>query len=112
MYKVYVLYSFSYNKLYIGFSSCFTNRILSHNLLGIKDWTRSYRPWTLIHLEIFDRKTDALRREKELKAGKGREYIRNESQAIKKDLKYREIKIRTGRIVQQLYMTSNEKISI
>ncbi len=78
MFKVYVLYSRTHNKLYIGYSSNLRNRILSHNKLGIKDWTKNYRPWLLIHIEEFNLKKDAIKREKELKSGKGREFIRKQ----------------------------------
>jgi putative endonuclease len=78
MFKVYVLYSPDFNKLYVGFTSSLRNRLISHNLLGVKDWTRSYRPWLLIHVEIFDAKKEALAREKVLKSGKGREFIRKQ----------------------------------
>ena len=78
MYKVYVLYSLAYNKLYIGYTSKLRNRLLSHNELGIKDWTKRYRPWLLIYVEEFSDKQEALRREKDLKGGKGREFIRKE----------------------------------
>ena len=78
MFKVYVLYSKSHDKLYIGFTSNFRNRILSHNQLGVKDWTSNYRPWILIHMEEFISKQEALKREKALKGGKGREFLRKE----------------------------------
>jgi putative endonuclease len=51
---------------------------LSHNELGKKGWTIKYRPWTLIYTESFETKQQALLREKQLKAGKGREWIKNE----------------------------------
>lgn len=51
---------------------------MSHNELGNKDWTRSYRPWLLIYIEEFATKKDAMFREKMLKGGQGRAFIRNE----------------------------------
>ncbi|MCW3087484.1 MAG: nuclease superfamily protein [Sediminibacterium sp.] len=75
MYKVYILYSRSYNKIYIGYTSDLEQRLLSHNELGKKGWTIRFRPWELIHTESFDTKEAALLREKSLKAGKGREWI-------------------------------------
>ncbi|MFT5771708.1 MAG: putative endonuclease, partial [Algoriphagus sp.] len=35
------------------------------------------RPWTVIHVEFFERKALALLREKILKSGKGREWVKN-----------------------------------
>ena len=43
--------------------------------MGNKGWTIKFRPWEIIHQEIFENKTDAMRREKELKSAKGREWI-------------------------------------
>jgi len=78
MYKVYILYSRNFDKLYIGCTSNLHNRLLAHNELGIKDWTRSYRPWVLIHIELFETKREAMNTEKELKGGKGRLWLRKE----------------------------------
>ena len=77
-FKVYVLYSRKFDKLYIGCSSNLTNRLISHNELGVKDWTRSYRLWLLIYLEEYPSKSEALKREKQLKSGQGREFLRKE----------------------------------
>ena len=78
MYKVYVLYSKKSNKIYIGFTTNLRKRLLSHNELGGKDWTRSYRPWILILIEEDSEKAEALKREQQLKGGQGREYIRKQ----------------------------------
>jgi putative endonuclease len=78
MYIVYVLYSVKHNKIYVGFTSNLEQRILSHNELGKKGWTIKFRPWQLIHTEKFETKRQALLREKELKSGKGREWIWSE----------------------------------
>jgi putative endonuclease len=78
MYKVYILYSAKYNKIYIGYTSNLEERLLSHNQLGKKGWTIKFRPWMLIHTESFNTKQQALLREKQLKSGKGREWIWNE----------------------------------
>jgi len=75
MFTVYVLYSKDYNKIYIGFTSDLVQRFLSHNELGKKGWTIKFRPWQLIHTEEFQLKSDAIKREKELKTATGRNYI-------------------------------------
>jgi putative endonuclease len=75
MFTVYILYSFTYNKTYVGFTSNLLQRFYSHNCLG-SDWTRSYRPWVVVYTEILPTKKDALIKEKELKSGKGRDWIR------------------------------------
>ena len=76
MFFTYVLFSPNYDKIYIGFTSNIDNRLLSHNKLATKGYTVKYRPWQLIHLESFETKQEAIKREKQLKSGKGREWIR------------------------------------
>ena len=41
-----------------------------------KGFTTKYRPWTVIHIEFFENKNEAIAREKFLKTGKGREFIK------------------------------------
>ena len=74
-FTVYVLFSPDFNKIYIGFTSNLEQRLISHNELGKKGWTIKFRPWTLIHTEAFETKADAMKREKQLKSAKGREFI-------------------------------------
>jgi putative endonuclease len=76
MFFVYVLYSPSANKFYVGYTSNLESRILSHNVYGTKDWTKRHRPWNLVYTESYESKSKALKREKELKTGVGREFIR------------------------------------
>ena len=75
MFFVYVLYSTSANKFYVGYTSNLESRLLSHNELGTKDWTKRYRPWELVYTESYQTKYSALKREKELKTGVGWEFI-------------------------------------
>jgi putative endonuclease len=76
MFVVYVLYSINSDKLYIGFTSNLIARFKSHNCLG-NEWTKRYRPWMVGHVEFFDTKKQAMAREKKLKGGQGRYFIRN-----------------------------------
>ncbi len=73
---VYILYSASHNKIYIGFTSDLQARIKSHNELATKGWTIRFRPWKIVHVETFKNKLEAMKREKELKSAKGREFIK------------------------------------
>ncbi|HET7118324.1 MAG TPA: GIY-YIG nuclease family protein [Hanamia sp.] len=50
-------------------------RFKPHNKLGTKGWTRRYRPWLVIYNEFYQTKSEALKREKNLKSGKGKEWI-------------------------------------
>ena len=78
MYTVYVLHSATSDKIYIGYTTDIENRLLSHNKLATKGWTVKFRPWKLIYSEEFTSKSEAMKREKELKSHQGREYIRKE----------------------------------
>lgn len=62
----------------MGFTSNLEQRLLSHNELGKKGWTIQFRPWQLLYSEEYETKAEALLREKNLKSGKGREWIWNE----------------------------------
>jgi putative endonuclease len=73
---VYILYSPGFDKVYIGFTSNLETRLRAHNFLAAKGYTIRYRPWILIHTETFKTKREAMTREKELKSGKGRDFIR------------------------------------
>ena len=77
MHTVYVLYSKKYEKIYVGYTTNIEQRLLSHNELETKGYTIKYRPWKIIYTEEFLLKSDAMRRENQLKSAKGREFIWN-----------------------------------
>jgi putative endonuclease len=77
MYIVYALYSKSYDKIYVGYTSNLVQRILSHNKLSTKGYTLKYRPWIVVYTESLDTKKAALIREKQLKSAKGRDFVWN-----------------------------------
>ena len=75
MYYTYVLYSREFNKIYIGFSSDLTNRLLAHNDNSNSGWSSRYQPWEILYSEEHPTKSEAMKREKQLKTYKGREFI-------------------------------------
>ena len=77
MYVVYVLHSVAFDKIYIGYTTDLEKRFSSHNSLSKKGWTVKFRPWKIVYTEDFQRKSEAMKREKELKSHQGREFIRN-----------------------------------
>ena len=77
MFTVYVLYSKSHQKIYIGYTSNLEERLISHNVLGTKGYTLKYRPWELIYSEVYEDKASAMKREKQLKSSRGRDFIKN-----------------------------------
>ena len=76
-YVVYILKSLSSDKHYVGFTENLISRFKSHNELSTKGYTIRYRPWEVIHVEIYATKKQAMNREKFLKSGKGREWMKN-----------------------------------
>lgn len=73
---VYVLRSMKDKKRYIGLTNNLDNRIKLHNN-GSVDATRNRRPLELIYFEKFEERTEAAKREKFLKSGKGREFLKS-----------------------------------
>ncbi|PIR03407.1 MAG: GIY-YIG nuclease superfamily protein [Candidatus Magasanikbacteria bacterium CG11_big_fil_rev_8_21_14_0_20_43_7] len=74
MYYVYILYSSSLDKKYIGFTQNLKKRIPEHNAKKVP-FTAKGTPWQLIYYEVFRSKQDAMEEEKFLKSGKGRERL-------------------------------------
>ena len=70
MYYVYVLYSLKDHRLYKGFSSNIQDRFAKHNSGGSKSTSRR-KPFVLVHIEGFEEKTTALKRERHLKSPEG-----------------------------------------
>ncbi len=83
MFTTYVLYSVSYDKIYNGYTSDMVERLKSHNALATKGYTIKVRPWIIVYTEDFELKSDPMKREKELKSSRGRNFIREHIQLIK-----------------------------
>ena len=66
MFTIYVLKSIKFWKYYIWYSSNIEKRILRHNNWEVKS-TKFYKPYEIVYTESYDNKTEALKREKELK---------------------------------------------
>ncbi|MFD3275113.1 GIY-YIG nuclease family protein [Aquirufa echingensis] len=64
MFVTYVLYSATFDKIYIGYTSDLISRFHSHNSLAKSGYTIRFRPWKVIYVEFFDIKSDAMKREK------------------------------------------------
>ncbi len=75
MYYIYVLKSLSRNYVYVGITSCIEKRFTQHNL-GKNKTTKPYRPFKIIFTEEFESRIKARKREKYLKSGCGKEYIK------------------------------------
>lgn len=75
-YYVYVLESLSDKKWYTGYTSDLKKRIGEHNEGKTKS-TKNRRPLRLIYFEGCITKEDAIAREKYLKSGMGKRYLKN-----------------------------------
>ena len=75
MYKVYVLYSVNFQRTYTGFTSDLDRRLKEHNLKQNKS-TKAYTPWVLIYKVNLETRIEARKKEKYLKSGVGREFIK------------------------------------
>lgn len=75
MYTVYVLYSDVGGCHYVGYTSNLPERMISHNAKG-KGWTARWRPWRIIYTMEFSDKLEAMRYERWLKTGSGRDFIK------------------------------------
>jgi putative endonuclease len=61
--------------LYKGMTDNLERRLIEHNDKLLSFWTKRGTDWKLIYKEEYDNKTEALKREKWLKTGVGREYL-------------------------------------
>jgi putative endonuclease len=44
--------------------------------MSTKGYTVKFRPWKVLDVEFYENKSDAMRREKQLKTSRGRSFIR------------------------------------
>ena len=76
MYYVYVIQSKKDNQFYTGFTRDLQNRVQEHNT-GRVPSTKERGPFELIYYEACLNEQDGLAREKYLKSGMGKRYLRN-----------------------------------
>ena len=76
MFYVYVLQSLKDGQFYTGYTDDLKRRVAEHDG-GLNISTRPRRPFELIYYEACHNEKDALAREKYLKSGMGKRYIKN-----------------------------------
>jgi len=76
MWYVYILYSVSGGRSYVGYTNDVERRLHEHNVSERRGFTLRYRPWTLIRVEPYDTAALARERERFLKTGRGREEVK------------------------------------
>ncbi len=73
-YFTYIIKSQKNGKYYIGSSDDVNRRLLDHNWSRTPS-TKTGIPWVLVYFESFDSRSEAMKREYEIKAKKSRNYI-------------------------------------
>lgn len=76
MYWVYALQSLSRKYIYVGLTNNLQRRINEH-AVGKNKTTRPYRPFTLLYSEKAIDRIEARKREKYLKSGVGKEFLKS-----------------------------------
>ena len=76
MWYVYILYSKRLDKYYTGITDNLEWRLERHNQ-GWGRFTKGGIRWELVYFEKYPNKSEALKREKEIKSRKSRKYIEN-----------------------------------
>ncbi len=72
---VYAINSLTRNYIYVGLTNNFDRRFIEHNS-GNNKTTNPYRPFEPILIEVFPTRLEARTREKFLKSGSGKEFLK------------------------------------
>ncbi|HVB99992.1 MAG TPA: GIY-YIG nuclease family protein [Candidatus Dormibacteraeota bacterium] len=75
MFTVYVLRSDATGRLYVGLTRDVERRVFQHND-GVTKSTKGRGPWRLVYREECETRSTAVRRERFLKSGQGRELLK------------------------------------
>ncbi len=76
MYAVYALYNKQADRIYIGQTKDLEQRVHQHNLKKGRHFTAQFQgKWELIYTESVATRSEALKREKQLKSFRGRQFI-------------------------------------
>ncbi len=76
MFTVYILFSESLNRYYVGHTGDLKDRLIRHNQ-GRSKSTKSGIPWKIMYTEAYQTKPEAYQREMEIKK-RNQEYILND----------------------------------
>ena len=74
MFYVYILYSKELDRYYIGQTENLNDRLFRHTNSGSKS-TKAANDWLLKYKEEFNTRSEAMKREAEIKKKKSRKYI-------------------------------------
>jgi putative endonuclease len=73
----YILYSAALDRFYIGHTTLSMEERLRRHLATHKGWTSRTKDWRAVYHEIYPDKASAFRREREVKAWKSAERIKD-----------------------------------
>jgi putative endonuclease len=76
MLYVYAIQSLKDGRIYVGLTQNIDKRILQHNK-GATFSTKPFKPWKLIYSEVLPDRICARKREKYLKSGVGKEFLKS-----------------------------------
>ena len=74
MFYIYVLKSLKDGIRYVGSGEDYQERLRRHNK-GDYRFTKGHLPWKVVYTESYETRAEAVRREKFLKSGLGREFL-------------------------------------
>jgi putative endonuclease len=72
---VYILYSLQLDQYYIGHTHDKDSRLFRHNHSGSRS-TKKANDWKMVHAEYFLTRSEAMKRESEIKRKKSRKFIK------------------------------------
>ena len=75
MFTIYAIKSMKRKFIYVGFTKSIKNRLKQHQKGHVRS-TKPYRPFVLIFTETCNTRIEARKREKELKSGYGKEFLK------------------------------------
>jgi len=64
---------------YTSITENLERRLSQHNNKSLSLWTKRGSNWKIVYFEEFNNRIDALKREKWLKSGVGRDYLKNKN---------------------------------
>jgi putative endonuclease len=75
MYFVYILFSESHQRYYVGHSDNVEKRLSDHNKGKVRS-TKAFKPWIVVYSESYNTKSEAYRREMQIKSYKSGEAFK------------------------------------
>jgi putative endonuclease len=75
IYKIYILFSETYRRTYVGFSKDTLKRLETHNSGKVMS-TKKFKPWRIVYEEVVESYEEARKREIYYKSGAGRRKIK------------------------------------